>query len=989
SLTAEVFMRTLERSGLQTVSAGIALQAYIPDSFATQRRINEWARRRVETGGAPVIIRIVKGANMEMERVEASIKGWPQAPFKTKRETDANFKRMLHEGMKPENLAAVRLGVASHNLFDMAYSLALAQELGALDRVQFEMLEGMANPQRRALHELLVNLLLYSPVCRKEDFLYAIGYLVRRLDENTGPENFLSHAFKLAVDSPDWKRLEQGFLDAFDLVPTLGDAPRRTQNRNLPPEQPNPIARGRQNFVNEPDTDWSLPHNARWAKAIVAKWEARHGVNALEIPLVVAGEEIFRGNRRDKAPSPASGPRLDGGESLLASVAADRDCLDPSRPGFVVGRYLQATQTDIERAVQCADADPDGWRALSFTGRQAVLRRVAHEIRVARADLIGAAMANGGKIIFESDPEVSEAVDFVEFYADAARHFSELPGLEARGKGAVVVVSPWNFPIAIPCGGVAAALAAGNTVILKPASDTVLAAWELCQCFWRGGVSKRVLQFLPCSGGVEGRKLVAHAQVDAAILTGGTATALAMLRDKPDLPLAAETGGKNATIVTALADRDLAIKNVVHSAFSHAGQKCSATSLLLLEAEVYDDPEFKRSLCEAVESLHVGPAWDLKTKVNPIIRPPSGDLQMALTTLEPGESWAVPPREVGDNRNLWSPGVKWGVQPGSRTHLTEFFGPVLGVMRFEKLSEAIALVNQTGYGLTSALESLDDREQGEWQAGIGAGNLYINRTTVGAVVLRQPFGGMGKSAFGAGLKAGGPNYVAQFMHFDEVARPPQAEEINDPLLAGLRRQLHKWEREPRHYSPEELARVVAAIGSYELRWREEFGCEHDHFRLIGQDNLRRYLPVQRVRVRVHPDDSPFEIFARICAAWRTGCAITVSTPPDFWNPALTLLDELTASWAPPVEFVDESDQQLAEVILARQMDRVRCAARVRVPLAVREAAAEANVFIADSPVLMEGRVELLWYLQEQSISFDYHRYGNLGARAGEVRVETL
>ncbi len=157
----------------------------------------------------------------------------------------------------------------------------------------------------------------------------------------------------------------------------------------------------------------------------------------------------------------------------------------------------------------------------------------------------------------------------------------------------------------------------GNTVLLKPASDAVLVAWELCQCFWRAGVSKRTLQFIPCSGGTEGRALLRHPQIQAVILTGGTSTAQTVLRENPRLSLFAETGGKNATIVTALADRDQAIKHLLHSAFSHSGQKCSATSLLLLEAEVYDDPEVPRYARDAVESLRVGSAWDLETRVGP------------------------------------------------------------------------------------------------------------------------------------------------------------------------------------------------------------------------------------------------------------------------------------------------------------------------------------------------------------------------------------
>ncbi|MBE7495289.1 MAG: proline dehydrogenase family protein [Verrucomicrobiaceae bacterium] len=932
SLTCEVFMRTLERRGLEKISAGIVLQAYIPDSHRWQLKLLEWARQRVAGGGAEITMRIVKGANMEMERFEASVKGWPQAPFDSKLDTDANYKRMLHTGFEPENLKAARLGIASHNLFDVAYALVLTQQHEAMNRVQFEMLEGMANHQRRALFEDASNLLLYSPVCHKEHFLSAIGYLIRRLDENTGPDNFLRHTFKLVPGSAEWLELEKGFVASFERLESLSDAPRRTQDRSMEAvpgfsQSSLPLrAKARDYFSNEPDTDWSLPHHAEWAKGILERWNHRHA----DVPLVIDGVEIREGR-------------------------VTRDCLDPSRPEAVVGRYHQASSDDITRAVECAARDDEGWRQMTPKARQEVMRCVAEELRRARGDLMGAALANTGKTLAESDPEVSEAVDFVEFYAETARAFFEMPNITARGKGVVVVVSPWNFPIAIPCGGIAAALAAGNTVILKPASDAVLPAWEMCQCFWRGGVSKKALQFVPCSGGKEGAQLVQHPSVNAVILTGGTETALNMLRAKPDLPLSAETGGKNATIVTAMADRDLAIKNVLHSAFSHAGQKCSATSLLLLEAEIYDDPEFKRAFVEAAESLAVGSAWDLKTKIGPVIRPPSGDLENALLTLESGESWALMPRKLNGNERLWSPGIKWGVQPGGYTHCTEFFGPVLGVMRFEKLHEAIALVNQTGYGLTSALESLDDREQAEWKAGIRAGNLYINRGTTGAIVLRQPFGGMGKSAFGPGLKAGGPNYVAQFMRFEEMRKAEFGMRIEETLAC---------------HAP---------------AWKNEFSQEHDHFRLIGQDNVRRYLPVRELRVRVHPDDTAFEIFARVAAARTAGCRITVSTVPGLKLEALERLHEGTEDWAGAIEFIEESDEGLTEAITQRETDRVRYAAADRVPEIVRRAASEAQVFIADAPVLAEGRVELLWYVQEQSVSFDYHRYGNLGARAGEER----
>lgn len=970
-LTAEAFMRTLGRPGLENVSAGIALQAYIPDSFLWQQRITAWARARVERGGAGVTVRIVKGANMEMERIDAALHDWPQAPYRTKLETDANYKRMLQYALQPEHLAAVRVGIASHNLFDVAYGLVLLERLLAhdpalADRVQFEMLEGMANHQRRALLEQTRQLLLYAPACRKEEFLNAIGYLIRRLDENTGPENFLGHAFRLEVGSADWRLLEAGFRKAFTTA--IAEEPQRKQNRAA--EQFVELRREMpwNEFDNEPDTDWSLPHNAAWADTIVGREATLSGA---VLPLVVAGEEIFAG----------TGNRLEV-----------KSCRDPSHPTREVCRHTQADDAEVDAAVECAKADPDGWRSLSVDRRSAVLGRVAMELRKARGDLLWAALRDGGKLLTEADPEVSEAIDFVEFYRAAARRWYELGTLKAQPCGTVVVVPPWNFPLAIPCGGIAAALAAGNTVILKPAGETVFVAYELCKCFWRGGVSKNTLQFVPGPGSSVGSRLVSHADTSAVILTGGTETALRMLARSPAMRLSAETGGKNATIVTALSDRELAIKHVIQSAFSHGGQKCSATSLLLLDAEVYDDSNFKRMLCDAVESLAVGPADELANRMGPLIHQPAGALEEALKTLEPGESWAVMPRQVGDNPNLWTPGVKYGVRPGSVTHRTEFFGPVLGVMRYERLSEAIEIVNATGYGLTSAIHSLDDREIDQWKAGIRAGNLYINRGTTGAIVLRQPFGGMGLSSVGPGIKAGGPNYVACFMDFaaaetisassapmaGRVGRErDNAEPADDLEFAALAELLSD--------DAAKKACFQQAVASFDAAWRDEFSREHDHFRLLGQDNLRRYLPFREIVVRVVPTDSLFETLTRLAAARVTGARVVASFASDVDSSLLARIDRATEAWAGGIELLEETDAELIAHLDHAATVRVRYAARDRVPLDVRRAAAERGAWIADVPVVGEGLLELLWYLQEQSISHDYHRYGNLGVRAEEER----
>jgi RHH-type proline utilization regulon transcriptional repressor/proline dehydrogenase/delta 1-pyrroline-5-carboxylate dehydrogenase len=348
------------------------------------------------------------------------------------------------------------------------------------------------------------------------------------------------------------------------------------------------------------------------------------------------------------------------------------------------------------------------------------------------------------------------------------------------------------------------------------------------------------------------------------------------------------------------------------------------------------------------------------------------------------------------------------VKAGSYTHKTEFFGPVLGVMRFERLEEAIEMVNATGFGLTSGLHSLDEREHELWKAKVLAGNLYLNRGTTGAVVLRQPFGGMGKSCVGPGMKAGGPNYVAQFLSFADRSGTPATEHtFSNPGLAMLTSAFSVFTRpntrgdEPgwnlfraaEHLRTTPLLatdapRIIRALASYDQSWQEEFSREHDHFRLLGQDNIRRYMPLREIRVRVAEEDSLFDVICRASAAHVTGARAVISSPVGAGYPAVKLLDDLTDDWAAAIEFIEESDSDLADMI--REMPdhskvRIRYADSRHVPATVRRAAAEKGAYIADEPVLATGRIELLWYLREQSISWDYHRYGNLGGRADEVR----
>jgi RHH-type proline utilization regulon transcriptional repressor/proline dehydrogenase/delta 1-pyrroline-5-carboxylate dehydrogenase len=372
---------------------------------------------------------------------------------------------------------------------------------------------------------------------------------------------------------------------------------------------------------------------------------------------------------------------------------------------------------------------------------------------------------------------VSEAVDLARYYAGPGiAPLADLvaAGAHVVGRGVAVVVSPWNFPYAIPAGGVLAALAAGDAVVLKPAPEARRCGWFLARRLWAAGVPPDLVQYLACEDGPVGRHLVTHPDVATVVLTGAYETAAMFLAWDPAMHLLAETSGKNALVVTGGADVDLAVKDLVRSAFGHAGQKCSAASLAILTADVYDDGTFLRRLAEAVRSIRVGEATDPDTTMGPLIAPARGALARALTTLDAGESWLVEPRRLDDEGRRWSPGVRLGVRPGSWFHRTECFGPVLGVMRARDLDEALAWQNGTGFGLTGGLHALDPEEIRRWLAGVEVGNAYVNRHTTGAVVQRQPFGGWKRSSVGGSAKAGGPGYVLQLARVTPPAGPVPA-----------------------------------------------------------------------------------------------------------------------------------------------------------------------------------------------------------------------
>jgi RHH-type transcriptional regulator, proline utilization regulon repressor / proline dehydrogenase / delta 1-pyrroline-5-carboxylate dehydrogenase len=887
-LTIAVFRRLLDEDRYSAIGAGIVLQAYLPDSLGALEELCRWARARHARSGGWIKVRIVKGANLAMERVEAEVHGWPQAPFASKADTDANYKRMLRVALDPLNDPAVRVGVASHNLFEVASAATAAERLGALDRVEFEMLEGMSPAVAESVAARMGGLLLYAPVVERGELETAIAYLVRRLDENSGPENFIAHQFAMTAGSQLWEQERQRFETAVSASHEPVQPTNRNQDRS---REKGRAARG-DGFANEPDTDFTTAANRRWAAQLL------RSASSGDLPEY----------------GPVVGGGSSGGEPSEAGI-------DPSRSGRPAYRWCPAGIDVVEQAIDFAHSAGGEWASTTPESRSKFLRGAADALAERRGRLLEVMAVDTGKTLREGDPEVSEAVDFATYYAE---HVPET-GSGFRPLGTVVVASPWNFPLSIPAGGVLASLAAGNAVILKPAPEAIAVAGELAAALWEGGVPRSALQFVPCVDGEASRLLITDTRVDGVVLTGSWETARMFLGWRPDLRLHAETSGKNAIVITATADIDEAIAYLLRSAFGHAGQKCSAASLAIVEASVYDDSRFLRRLADAARTLVTGPAWKARTRMGPIIRPPEGALRRALSSLDAGERWLVEPRRLDPAGYMWSPGIKTGVEPGSEFHLTECFGPVLGVMRANDLDECLALQNQPAYGLTAGIQALDPAEIAHWRERVQAGNLYVNRGITGAIVRRQAFGGWKRSVVGPAAKAGGPNYVASLGTWPTVVDAGSADGVADSPRA-----------------PDSLA------ARYRAAW-DRMSVPVDETGLSAESNVFRYRPLTRVLL----------------------CRGDGTTHAELSNAR-----EAASAVGAKVDVVDSVPT--ASGIATGTYDKVRFLGGFDPAAAL--ATMDAGLWVDTEPVAAAPSRELLRWVREQAVSESRHRHGNITDR---------
>jgi RHH-type transcriptional regulator, proline utilization regulon repressor / proline dehydrogenase / delta 1-pyrroline-5-carboxylate dehydrogenase len=720
NITLDVFTELLDEKEFRGwEGAGIALQAYLPETFADLGRLAGWAAQ----GGRRVTVRLVKGAYWEYETVTAQQKGWPVPVYGAKGHTDWNFERCAEYMLANQERIVAALG--THNVRSLASAMTAAERHGVeKEGFEFQMLYGMAEPVKEAVRRLGYAVREYVPV---GELLPGMAYLVRRLLENTSNEGFLRRTFVDGVG-------REALLAAPPPPP--------------PAEAPPPTGEGVGVFVNEPPLDFAVRENREGCRGAIAKVRGELGKR---YPAVIDGREIFT-------------------DELIVSV-------NPARPAEVVGTAAAVSPELAEEAAAAARRAQPAWERTPAGERAALLFRAAAIARARRFELLAWQLFETGKSWPEADADVAEAIDYLEYYGREMlrlaepRRLGKLPG-EAnhylyQSRGVALVIAPWNFPLAISTGMVAAALVTGNTVLYKPSSLAVVNGWRLFELFREAGVPAGVLNFLPGRGKIAGELLVGHREVDLIAFTGSREVGLGIVERaarnvagrRSVKKVIAEMGGKNAIIVDADADLDQAVAAVVQSAFGYQGQKCSACSRVIVLADCYE--RFMERLVEAVRGLPGGPPENPPNFLGPLIE--AGAVErvgeyLALGRVEgrvaaqgevPGEGYYVPPTVIVD------------LPASSRLLREEIFGPLLAVVRVRDMAEALAVANDSEYALTGGLFSRSPANIARAVREFAAGNLYVNRGITGAAVGRQPFGGFRLS--GVGSKAGGPDYLPQLL----------------------------------------------------------------------------------------------------------------------------------------------------------------------------------------------------------------------------------
>ncbi|MDW7773343.1 MAG: proline dehydrogenase family protein [Desulfobulbaceae bacterium] len=721
NITCDLFSEVvLHQDLIDWPHIGIVLQAYLKESGQDCDRFLALSKQR----GTPFTVRLVKGAYWDYEVVHARQNGFTCPVYTKKGLTDANYENLSIQLI--DNHELVSPAFAGHNMRSLVHAIVVAEEKG-LDKtaIELQMLYGMAEPERRVFADDGYRVRIYCPI---GELLPGMAYLVRRLLENTSSSSFLRQSFheRVSIDSMlEPPVLEQEIDKGVTVVSGDIDSP----------------------FANQGLLDFCEKDVRDGFDSALAKIRQQL---PFQIPLSVGGKEI------------------------MTQDVLDRE--SPNDPALLVARVSRADVARMDEALQVAAKAFPVWREVPLRRRAELLEKTAELLEQDRLGLAALQAFEVGKPRIEADADVAEAIDFCRYYARRApmelgpAKQGDIAGedniLCYEGRGPAVIIAPWNFPLAILCGMTTAALVTGNTVLIKPASNSSAVAYRFYRHLLAAGFSPETAQFLPGSGEETGNYLAAHSAVAQIAFTGSKEVGLDIIRQAANTRagqaevkrVVCEMGGKNAIIVDDDADPDAALKGVIQSAFGYAGQKCSACSRLILVGTVYD--LFVERLIEACRSLPLAPATEASCRMGPVIDQRARDRLMGLIEGPPAGAELIFKGEIPATGYFVPPAIFKVTDPENPMMQQELFGPLLTVIKVDNFTTAIDIANSTEFALTGGVYSRSPSNLALARSRFKVGNLYINRACTGAIVGRQPFGGYGMS--GIGTKAGGPGYLRNF-----------------------------------------------------------------------------------------------------------------------------------------------------------------------------------------------------------------------------------
>ena len=701
----------------------LAMQSYLRDTDRDLEELLQWGR----TENLPISIRLVKGAYWDYETVIARQNGWEIPVYTIKAESDAAFER--HSRIILENHDICSYACASHNVRSIAAAMEMAKELEIPEeRYEFQVLYGMAEPVRKGLLKVAKRVRLYGPY---GDLLPGMAYLVRRLLENTANESFLRQSF---VEDAD--------------IEELVENPLTTLARHSKNIASTDQGKGDPAFVNEAMADFTRSEVRDSFSAALDSVRQKLGRT---YPLNIGGADI--------------------------DTESFRDSVNPASPSEIVGRICQAGTHEVDLAIEAASTALEDWRQRSGNERAHYLFKAADIARKRLYELSAWQIVEVGKQADQAYADVAEAIDFMEYYAremirlDSPRRMGQAPGelnhLCYQAKGIAVVISPWNFPLAISCGMSAAAIVTGNPVLFKPAGPASVVGHGLKEIFEEAGLPSGVFNFVPGRGSVIGDYLVEHPAVALIAFTGSMEVGQRIINkasaiqagQNANKKVIAELGGKNAIIVDDDADLDEAVGQVIYSAFGFQGQKCSACSRVIVLESIYQ--RFIERLVEAARSIAIGPAENPAYFMGPVVDKEAYKNVVRYIEIAKQEGNLLLSRDVPDTGYYVPLTIVDGITPEHILAQEEIFGPLLTIMKVKDFDQALEWANATRFALTGAVFSRSPAHLDKARRLFNVGNLYLNRGCTGALVERQPFGGFKMS--GVGSKAGGPDYLLQFM----------------------------------------------------------------------------------------------------------------------------------------------------------------------------------------------------------------------------------